>query len=342
MLSFARKIEMNHKVEGNKIQNHLFDLIRKQLSPNVTLVDSIADILEISNDSAYRRLRCETLLDIQELMTLCSHFRISLDSLHVSDVVNFRYTPLPADNTSLPTYLNGILAEMSRINSVTDKQIIFTAEDLPIFHYFKYEVLTAFKLYYWNKSILNSPELNGKKFTPTLVDGALVKTAKEIYDLYIKIPSIEIWTEDTISAVVKQVEYYWESGLFEHKSDALIICEQLSDMLRTVQEDAALSTKERKVVQSKAVNYTLYRSEVTIGNNCIQVTMNDIKVIFFSFNTFNSMSTSNHAFCQETDLWIKNLIFKSTQISGVAEKTRHQFFNQLHKQLNNLRLKIDS
>ena len=105
----------------------------------MTLVDSIADILEISNDSAYRRLRCETLLDIQELLILCNHFRISLDSLQISDVVNFRYKPLPADSGSLPRYLEGILGEMKMINSVESKQIIFTAEDLPIFHYFNYE-----------------------------------------------------------------------------------------------------------------------------------------------------------------------------------------------------------
>lgn len=328
------------KIEGNKIQSHLFDLIRKQLSPNVTLVDSIADILQISNDSAYRRLRCETLLDIYELMTLCRHFRISLDSLQVADVVNFRYTPLPADDTSLPAYLGGIWSEMVKISSVSKKQIIFTAEDLPIFHYFNYDMLTAFKLYYWNKSILNSPQLSGKKFNANLVDAALIKTAKEIYRLYVKIPSIEIWTEDTLSIVIKQIEYYWESGLFEVKSDGLTICDQLTDMLKTVQEDAKLSTKERNTIHSDVVNYTLYRSEVTIGNNCIQVTMNDVKMIFFSFNTFNSMSTSNHAFCQETDLWIKNLIFKSSQISGVAEKTRHQFFNHLHKQIERLKSRI--
>lgn len=333
---------MNHKIEGNKIQNHLFDLIRKQLSPNVTLVDSIADILEISNDSAYRRLRCETLLDIQELITLCNHYRISLDSLQVSDVVNFRYKPLPADNTSLPGYLDSILSEMKMINSISNKQIIFTAEDLPIFHYFNYDLLTAFKLYYWNKSILNSPQFNGKKFNPNLVDEKLIKTAKEIYDLYIKIPSIEIWTEDTISVILKQVEYYWDSGLFEQKSHALTVCNQMSDMLKTIQKDAELSTKERNGIYSEKANYTLYRSEVTIGNNCIQVTMNDVKVIFFSFNTFNTMSTSNYAFCQETDLWIKNLISKSTQISGVAEKMRHQFFNNLHKQLNNLKQTIEN
>jgi hypothetical protein len=335
---------MNIAKDGAKLQNYLFELIKKQLAPNITLVDTVADLLEISNDSAYRRLRGETLLNIGELMLLCNHFKLSIDALNtqLADSVNFKYRPLPADDSSLPLYLNGILDEMKQINSVANKQIIFTSEDLPIFHYFKYDLLTAFKLYYWNKSILNSPQYNGKKFNPTLVDPAMTQTAKEIYELYVKIPSIEVWTEDTISIILKQVEFYWESGLFEQTEHAVAVCDQLKDMIDTVQKDAELGSKERDRGHNAQPNYILYQSDVTIGNNCIQVTMNDVKLIYFSFNTFNSMSTTNHAFCEETDLWIKNLISKSTQISGVSEKLRYQFFNALHKRLSLLRQKIES
>ena len=335
---------MNISKDGFKLQNYLFELIKKQLPPNIAMVDSIADLLTISNDSAYRRLRGETLLNIGELMALCNHFKIALDDLNSqrSDSVNFKYRPLPPDDASLPLYLNGILEEMKKINAVENKQIVFTSEDLPIFHYFKYDLLTAFKLYYWNKSILNSPQYNGKKFNPTLVDSALTQTAKEIYDLYVKIPSIEVWTEDTMAIILKQIEFYWESGLFEQKEHAVAVCEQLKDMIDTVQQDAEMGTKERGKLPTEKPNYTLYQSDVTIGNNCIQVSMNEVKLIYFSFNTFNSMSTNNFSFCQETDLWIKNLIAKSTQISGMSEKMRYQFFNALHKRLAGLVQKIEA
>lgn len=324
--------------EGANIQEQIFKLIKNQLPEHVKIAEYISDLLQISIDSTYRRLRGEKLLDIGELFSLCKHFKISLESLQGTDVVNFKYTALPADGTSLPVYMNGILKEMKTIASVGQKHIVFTAEDLPIFHYFNYELLTAFKLFYWNKSILNSPELKGKKFHPELIEPSLIATAKEIYELYVKTPSTEIWTEKTLQTVLKQIEFYWESGLFEKQEHALEACAQLVQMLATVQEDATLESKERKTVAE--CNYTLYRSEVTIGNNCIQVAINDLKMIYFSFNTFNSMSTSNHAFCEETNLWIKNLISKSTQISGTAEKMRHQFFNLLNKQILALEQKI--
>jgi len=38
------------------------------------------------------------------------------------------------------------------------------------------------------------------------------------------------------------------------------------------------------------------------------------------------MSTGNPAFNHQNELWVDNLISKSTQISRTAEKIRNQFF----------------
>lgn len=327
---------------GVIVQNQLFDLIKKQIPANYSLVDSIAELLEISNDSAYRRLRGETLVDIHELLLLCSHFKISLDKLssNSSNLVSFNYQPLSNNQHTLLEYLQNILGDMKKINAVENKQIVFTSEDIPIFHYFKYDILTAFKLFYWDKSILNANTYEGKKFNPNLVQPEAIQAAKEIFDLYIKIPSIEIWTEDTIVSVLKQIEFYWESGLFENKEDALAVINQLQGMVTTIQQDAELSSKLRNNVATTTPNYTLFWSEVTIGNNCIQVTINDVQMIYFSFNTFNSMSTTHTSFCNETDTWIKNLIKKSVQISGVSEKQRYQFFMKVNNYINVLKKKI--
>lgn len=323
--------------EGAKAQQQLFELIKHQLGPSASLVDTIADLLGVSNDSAYRRLRGETLLNIDEMIVLCKQYKLSLDCLQVSDVVHFRYKPLPANNLSLKGYLDQILDELHLISGVDRKHITFTAEDCPIFHYFKYDLLTAFKLYYWDKSIVNSPRFNHKKFNPKLVEDELLKTAKSIHEVYEKIPCSEIWDEDTLDVVLKQIQFYWESGLFEEDAHALDVCDQLTEMLKDIQLDAELGTKERNPSGNSKISYTLYRSEVTIGNNCIQVCLNDTQHIYFSFNTLNTMSTSNYAFCQEADVWIKNLIAKSTQISQTSEKMRHQFFNALHKRVNKLK-----
>jgi len=325
---------------GKNVQAFLFDQIKKQLPVSVSMVDSIADLLKISNDSAYRRLRGETLINIEELLILCDYFKIPIDTLQESanNYVTFKYLSLSNDNQSLENYLSGILAEMEIVKLATEKHILFTCEDLPIFHYFKYDTLTAFKLYYWNKCILNAPSLEKTKFSKEIFPKNLLDIAYKIYENYTLTPSTEIWTTDTIASVIKQIEFCWESGLIENQEILLEIIFQLEDMMKSIEHNTERGSKS---LTDSAPNYTIYCSEVMIGNNCIQVSMNDLQVIYFSFNTFNSMQTHNNSFCKETDTWIKHLQKKSIQISQVSEKQRYQFFNKIKKMISDLKKRLE-
>src|SRR5437773_8907719 len=67
-------------------QEFLFQRIRELLSPQHSLADTVSDILHVSNDSAYRRIRNETPLLLEEAKLLCDHFGLSLDQLfHVNN-----------------------------------------------------------------------------------------------------------------------------------------------------------------------------------------------------------------------------------------------------------------
>jgi hypothetical protein len=49
------------------------------------MVDEVADLLNISNDSAYRRIRGEKPIALEEMQKLATHFKISLDQfLHLN------------------------------------------------------------------------------------------------------------------------------------------------------------------------------------------------------------------------------------------------------------------
>lgn len=319
--------------------------IKNMIPPNMALVDELADLLQMSNDSAYRRIRGETALTIDEISLICSRYRISFDTLSESEksgAVSFNYRPLENNELNFESYLQNILSDLKKLQAFDNKQIIFAAEDIPIFHYFSFPELTAFKMFYWNKSILGVPSLEGKKFETAHVSKKNIETARQILEAYITIPSVEIWTEDTVNSAIKQVEFYWESGLFRSKEDALMIYEDLSKMMLKIKRQAELSSKfidEEKWAHNEN-NYTLYSSEIMIGNNSILTTMGNVKATYLSHHTFNTMLTTNQAFCNETEQWLKNLIRKSVQISGVSEKQRYQFFRKIEDAMQRLKAKI--
>jgi hypothetical protein len=332
---------------SRNVQLNFIQRLKDSLPASRSFVDEIADLLGVSADSAYRRIRGETALSLDEVAVLSAHFRIAPDLQSGSssgNTVTFSYHHLSDNALNFEQYLTNIANDMKRIKSANQSEIIFAAEDIPIFHHFQYPTLTAFKLFYWNRSILNTPNLDGTKFDPALINDNLMAQARAIYDLYIETPSIEIWSEDTLNSTVKQVEYYWESGLFASKTDALNVLGDIEKMITGIERQAAHSSKFKGDVPpaDSSQNYTLYCSELMIGNNCILVRLGSNSVTFISYNTFNSMTTTSQSFNEETDRWLRNLIRKSIPISGVAEKQRFRFFKMLNDKIVKMREKIEA
>ncbi|MCE2787553.1 MAG: hypothetical protein ACK5FU_05725 [Bacteroidota bacterium] len=312
--------------------------VKDSAPQNISFVDELAEVLGMSNDSAYRRLRGETLLGIDEIAAICKHFKVPFETEVQKDVssVSFNFLQLEDKPENFAKWLESLNRDVKHISSVQGSHILYAADDVPIWHHFIHNEFIAFKLFYWMKSILNIPAYASSKFSLGLVDSSLIKNAQELLQHYNKTQSTEIWTEDTMNSTLKQVEYFWESGFFEDKATALRMCEYIMEVIETLEEKVKHGSK----LQSKEENFQLYMSEVMVGNNSILVSMGKTKVAYVSNNTFNFMSTTNPGLIEENEKWLKNLIKKSVLISGVSEKQRNRFFNILKDKVELLKRKI--
>ena len=139
------------------------------------------------------------------------------------------------------------------------------------------------------------------------MDPKLVELAHNSYLEYKKIPSVEIWHEKTIFTVTKQLEFYLESGVFANKKDALLLLQKVKELSIMLAQNAEDS---RKLKSDTGETYQLYSSEVVLGTNYIFLKVGDTSHAYVSFNTMNSLNTSNSEFCEETEHWVKNIIKK--------------------------------
>ncbi len=332
--------------EKESAQIILMQKIKAALAPNISFVDEIATLLKLSNDSAYRRIRGETALSIEEIALLCGKFKFSFDAFigaKNGETVSLSYSSLTNQLDSYLNYLKRIDNDLKMIVSTKEKEIIYAAEDVPLFHHFQQRELAAFKIFYWNKSILDAKVFENKKFDLKVIDEETLEVATSIYDTFCKIPVVEIWSDDTLNSTIKQIEFYWDSGLFNSKEDVLLICSQVKIMLERIQKqsETGIQLDRKGNPTSTENNFKLYHADVMIGNNCILVNMPNIQATYITYHTFNALSTTNTTFCAETDQWLKNLIRKSNLISGVAEKNRYRFFNHIFSNLNKLIKKIE-
>jgi hypothetical protein len=324
-----------------KIQEVFVQKLKEALPPTIGMAEELSELLGISIDSAYRRIRGETDLSISEIYTITKKYGISLDNIfsNLNDTVTFTYTKLTDSSENFEKYLTRIHAHIKAVSSFQEKKIFYVAEELPIFLSFFSKKLIEFKLFYWQRSVLNVQDFQGKKFEFDMMPERLITLASECLEEYKNVPSVEIWTSETINTVTKQIEFYVESGIFKSKQDAYDILDEIDKMAKYVEHCAETG---RKVDSAKEENFQLYNSDIVLGTNCIYVKSGAVNYAYVSFNSLNSLTTNNHDFCDETEHWMRTLIKKSTLLSGTAEKQRFQFFSRMHKNIDNCRERIKS
>ena len=327
-----------NNIQNNTLQIDFLNKVIELTSDKFSYVDELADLLQISQDSMYRRIRGKTALSINEVAILCKHYNISFDLFNQkTDNVTFSYNVMH-DKEGFTNHLSSILDAMIKTIEPKKKLVTYAAIDIPIFYHFKYPELGAFKMFYWMKAVNNSPSLLNVKFDVNLINPELQEMGKHIYEIFVKTPCIEIWSDETVNSLIKQIEFFWYSGNFKNKEDALKVCSQAREEIEMIKMQAELCSKD--FARTEENRFSLYHSEIEIGNNTILVEREDIKLAFLSFNTFNALVTPNVKFNNEIQKWLDNLIKKSTLISGVAQKHRYQFFQRALNKIDILYNKI--
>ena len=201
---------------SDQAQEFLFQRIKEILPASVSLTDVVSEVLHVSNDSAYRRIRNETPLVLQEAKELCEHFSLSLDQvLSLKRIQFFLKISALIINSILTKNIFPILSELvKQINSFKQKEIIYLTKDIPLFHNFYFKPLIAFRFYFWMKTILQHPDYTTKAIDLNGVSPEIETLSMELDKSIHQVPSIEIWNTECINSVISQIEFYKDSGLF--------------------------------------------------------------------------------------------------------------------------------
>ncbi len=318
------------------MQSNFISWVKQKADQSHSFVDDLADLLNVSKDSAYRRVRGETLLTFNEISKISAHYRVSLDSFLnlATNAVVFNGRQI-GENFSFKNYLLSIEDHLKLVVSSPQKRMIWTAKDVPILHYFQSPGLTRFKLFFWQKTILNTTFKELDKYDPNSVDQELISIAKSIWNLYCKIPSYEIWSDETLNITLRQIEYYYECNLIS-KEVALNLTQEFIDIIRHLKGLAAIGRKYPMGGEDYPDNgaYHLFYNEIAIGDNTIFFQIGEKKVVFLTYNMLNLLTTMDDAFCNETDQYLQNIIQKSTPLSVSSEKERNKFFRTMEGKIS--------
>jgi len=332
---------MSEKPED--LQQQLFDNIKSQLPSSVSLPNLVSSLLDVSLDSAYRRVRGETLLNLGELRTLCQKFGLSLDQMFAlgQESYLFRGRAMDYQDFNFGEYLKNSIEYLKMLNKAPGSILYYTNRDIPLFYHFGYPALSLFKHHFWMRSIFQSPDYVSSRFRISETNDELLAVGKELFTEYAKVPGVEIWNIDCINSTLMQVEYYRETKVFGSEKDVAAVYKDIEKMLNHIEKQAAMAIKlsvDGKVLNPNA-NYQMFKNEFLLGDNTLYGKVGSVESAFVNHNVLNYISTTDPRFCGYTLQTMKNLISRSTLISGVSEKERSKFFYELHARLENSREK---
>lgn len=311
------------------IQNAFLEEVRSRLPKNTSFADELAELLDISRDSAYRRIRGETVLSLEEVKKLYDRFGISLDILlsHSSQMVTFHRRVVDHTHYTVEKWLNSLLKNLNALRSFKDHEMIFSAKDIPVFHYFRMPQLASFKLFFWMKTLIGYPEYEAAQFSFTSVSKDLIALAERVWAKYSSLHTVEIWNEEAVYDTLKQIEFYLECGFFSNKEDALTLCDHLILLLGEIKEEAAAGKK------SEGGNFGMFNNEILIADNTVFARMGSKRSVYVNQNTLNLLLTFQEPFCGQTEHYLQNLMKKSNQISITGERERNRFFKNMNDRI---------
>lgn len=331
----------------NDIQKLFFQKVQEKLTERQNLSDILADLLCVSKDSAYRRIRGSTEISLNEATRIAQHFGIAIDEVMGEQKNSALFTkgPFIRNLDDYRAYMQRTIQQLEVIKSKPNHLMYYQAKDIPVYYQFGFPKVASFKIYVWLKSVYNIQKIEGKNFDLKSIPPDLLELAQKQWELFSQINTVEFWNDTTILSILKQLEYYYEAGLMHSKEQAIGVCDEFQKMMKLIYKQSLASQKIHAINHdefSKA-SYSMYYHELLLMDNHILVEQNDQELYYFvPYAGVNFLSTSDPVLTQDLRKYMQEQTKKSSLISDISEKERNKFFIRIKNQIDKLRQKIES
>ena len=329
-------------MESNQLQQQIFSTIREKLPTHLSLADELQELLGLSADSIYRRIRGEKPISLPELKTICEHFHLSLDEMLnlTNDSVLFHAPGLTRKSPDFKEYLLAMREQFRYFNSFPEKKMHYLCKDLPFWYFYLFPEVAAFKTFLWMKTIHNYPSMKNQVFAmDEFASEEYFKIGQEIIQLYNLMPSEELWNNESINSTLNQISYYREAGIFATKEDEKKVIDSFSDMMGHLEDQCAAGRKfmpgDSELTYRASIQF--YVNELILGNNTILLNLGGKRLSLITHSVLSYLMTTDERFAELAFSSYNSLVGRSALISVSGEKERHRFFNNIQAKIKQLR-----
>ena len=309
---------------------------------NADFIKLLMDLFNIGKDAAYKRNRGHTLMPIHELVLIAKRFNFSFDEfLNITN--NSSVIQLPPDIYSYEDYLAPLAEELQQTMQCKQRNIWYSAQELPSFYYFYYPDLASFKLFFWG---VVSWEIEGHEAQGFSIDNKLPKKILNLIDkmnaFYLSTPSTEFWHSEILINTYRQIILSLECNFFNKPSDALQLLEELKELWKHLQLtiDSGKKFHPGLRANSTQADICIYNTNILYPENFSLLQTEYGDCAFHSIKYPNLVKNYTVQYCQKIEESFKTLTRYSQILSGSSYKATKLFKQKISKQIYSLEKKI--
>jgi hypothetical protein len=316
---------------GTNINHRLVELVLKNIPSNIKPVSFLMESLDLSRESAYRRIRGEIPFSIEELANLSMHLNFSIDDVMngiKKDRASFDFIPATSDSYS--AFLMMLQRNYLHVKKLAEAQDSETIQALsrfsPICQVFHDQI---FKFAYYKWLHQNKETSSNFTFSELILPPDLSIWQKKIQVETKKVTNNTMILDPNIFLnLIQDVTYYYQRNLINN-DELATIKEEIADLIRVYE------TMARTGVLDPGANIYLYLSPLCVGADIGYSYYDSIHTAFFWIFTVNPIRIYNSEICSIQKKWLNSLKRQSTLISQSNEILQTEFFNTQRNHLNN-------
>lgn len=303
-------------------QDILLKALRQKLEKSASLIEEIATVLAISYDAAHRRVSQKSKFSIEETITLCRHYSLSMDLLFTDgSKVIVEKTAEITTMADMEAYFRHSAENISSYLNYPGAKMYYSAKDIPLFYTIGGTLLSKFKLYVWLNLLSGTQKQD--TFENFTVDQSLLEHSRKLKAVYENVEVNEIWNDTTINSNLQQIYYFFQSGLLT-LANAQLLCTDLKTILQSAEERC---TKEDS-------GFNLYYNELLILNNNVLLTAPEKQSLFVPYTMLGYFITSDTATCNNALDFFKRQVKSSKSLNQSGTRDRKLFFNRAHQKID--------
>ena len=319
-----------------KEEEKLFNYIKLKLPKNVSFIDEISDVLDISYDAAYRRINGKALLNLAETLKLSNHYNIDINGLfaeaenNTEKIVVEKSHHIISDNF-LHTFFDESEKAIQNVLDSKEGRIINCAKDYPLYHADK-GAFSLFRIYVLINTLSKSQKLKKIPFSEFNPSEETLNKYNTFIHQYNNVSLVEIWNDSTIDNVLNQIQYFFEVGLTT-KEEALSIADGLTVSLKLIKKEAKLQKRKES-----GNRFQLYHNNIISLLNTVLIQTDIENVAFVPFTNLTYFKVTDKSTTDQIEQHLKTQLEFSNNLSGNAAVDRNKFFNTMYQKIENRKL----